>query len=109
MSDTDKASRLSAAQKRDLIQHMREPLLTFVALLVLLSINAAAGWFHPFPHVWILNLAVLLTMIATVLLFSMEVIQESSLIRFYSVLGFCWVGILFVVTLIDYVTRDVTY
>ena len=95
----------TAEQKRELWHHLREPVITFLALMGLLAINVATGWLQPFPQVWILNLAVMVLMIATVLLFSMEVIQEPSLIRFFSILGFCWVGILFTMTLIDYLTR----
>lgn len=91
--------------KRDLRQHLREPILTFIGMMALLAINALTGWLQPFPQVWILNLGVLVLMVATVLMFSMEVIQEPALIRFFSVLGFCWVAILFTMTLIDYTSR----
>lgn len=96
---------LTPEQKSDLRQQMRVPFLAFVGLLVMLAINIATGWFQPFPDVWILNLCVLILMIATVLLFSMEVIHEPALIRFFSVLGFCWVMILVTMVLIDYTSR----
>ena len=44
-------------------------------------------------------------MVATVLLFSMEVRKEPPLTRVFSLLGFCWVAVLFGMTLIDYLTR----
>ena len=98
-------TRLTEAQKRDLRHHLREPVLTFFALIALLTINIVTGYLQPFPQVWMLNIGIMVLMIATVLLFSMEVIQEPSLVRFFSVLGFCWVGILVTMTLIDYTTR----
>ena len=97
--------RMTAEQKRELTHRMREPILTLVGLMSLLAVNAVTGWFQLFPHVWILNLGVLVMMIATVLLFSMEVIKDAPLVRFFSLLGFCWVGILFAMVLIDYTTR----
>ena len=44
-------------------------------------------------------------MIAMTLIFSMEAIHDPPLIRFFSALGFCWVGILFTMTMVDYLTR----
>ena len=92
-------------QRRALREALRTPVLTFLALLGLLAINVATGYLQPFPHVWILNLGIMALMIAVVLLFSMEVIHEPALVRFFSLLGFCWVGILLTMTLIDYTTR----
>ena len=51
------------------------------------------------------ELPILLCMVATVLLFSMEIIEDPPLTRLFSVIGFCWVGILFAMTMIDYLTR----
>ena len=98
-------ARMTGEQRRDLTHRMREPLITFVGLMSLLALNALVGWFQPFAHVWVLNLGVLVVMISVVLLFSMEVIKDPPLVRFFSVLGFCWVGIMFTMTLIDYTTR----
>ena len=96
---------ITAEQKRELLHRMREPLLTFAGLAGLLALNAVTGWFQFFLHTWALNLGVLVLMIFTVLLFSMEVIKDPPLIRFFSALGFAWVGILFTMVLIDYTTR----
>ena len=96
---------VTAEQKREVLHRMREPLLTFAGLMSLLALNAITGWFQFFPQTWALNLGVLFLMIAVVLLFSMEVIKDPPLIRFFSVLGFAWVGILFTMVLIDYTTR----
>lgn len=96
---------ITREQKRELMRRMRVPFFTFGALLVLLAVNALSGWFLIFPNVWILNLGVLVVMIGTVLLFSMEVIRDPPLVRFFAGLGFGWVAILFTMVLIDYTTR----
>lgn len=98
-------AKMTEAQKRELVDRMRTPILTFVALIGLLSINTFVGWCQFFPQTWMLNIGVLVLMIGVVLLFSMEVIKDPPLVRFFSVLGFCWVGILFAMVLIDYTTR----
>ena len=96
---------MSDAQKREFRHRMRQPLITFCVVMSFLAVNALTGWLQPFPHVWILNLCVLFVMIAITLVFSMEAIHDPPLIRFFSALGFCWVGILFTMTMIDYLTR----
>ena len=96
---------MTPAQREDLWQRMRVPAFAATTLLVLLAVNVALGAFMPFPSVWIVELAVAVGMIVVVLLFSMEVLHEPPLMRLFSVLGFCWVGILFAMTLIDYLTR----
>ncbi len=98
-------AKVTEAQKRELLHRMRTPILTFAGLMGLLSLNTFVGWFQFFPETWALNLGVLALMIGVVLLFSMEVIKDPPLVRFFSALGFCWVGILFTMVLIDYTTR----
>lgn len=98
-------SRMTPTDRRDLWHHMREPVITFVVLLAFLAINVTIGWLHPFAAVWAVEGVIMVLMIATVLLFSMEVIEEPALVKFFSILGFVWVGIMFGMTLIDYVTR----
>ncbi len=96
---------ITAEQKRELMHRLRTPFMTFIGLMGLLALNAITGWFQFFSNTWGLNLGVLVLMVAVVLLFSMEVIKDPPLVRFFSVLGFCWVGILFAMVLIDYTTR----
>ncbi len=96
---------LTPSQKADLARRMRVPLLSAGALLALLALNVALGAVMPFASVWIVEMAVALAMIVVVLLFSMEVLHEPPLMRLFSVLGFCWVGILFAMTMVDYLTR----
>ena len=105
LAGPDFRSGLTAKQKHELWHHMRVPVVTFVALMLLLCTNLVLGWFHLFPNAWIVELPILLCMVATVLLFSMEIIEDPPLTRLFSVIGFCWVGILFAMTMIDYLTR----
>ena len=96
---------LDEDQKRDIKRRMKVPTISFAVLMVLLAINILLGATASFEKVWILETVVLATMVVVVLLLSMEVIHEPPLIRLYAVLGFCWVSILFTMTLIDYLTR----
>ncbi len=96
---------LNEDQKRDVKARMKVPTISFAVLMALLAINILLGATISFEKVWILETVVLATMVVVVLLLSMEVIKEPPLIRLYAVLGFCWVSILFTMTLIDYLTR----
>ena len=96
---------LTEDQMRDVKARMKVPAISFVVLMALLAINILLGATIPFEKVWILETVVLATMVVVVLSLSMEVIKEPPLIRLYAVLGFCWVSILFAMTLIDYLTR----
>ena len=44
-------------------------------------------------------------MVLTVLLFSMEVLEEAPLLRFFSAYGFAWLAVMIVLTMTDYLTR----
>ena len=93
------------AERDRIMGRMRVPILSFVALLVLLAVNVVLATTVTLPHLWVIEALVLVTMVAIVLLYSMEVLHEPPLIRLYSTVGFCWVAILFAMTLIDYTTR----
>jgi cytochrome c oxidase subunit 4 len=84
---------------------MRTPFLTLVALLLLLAVNVLLGAWLPFRQVWIIEAAVTLAMVTTVLVASMELPQEPPIIRFFALIGFFWVAIMFTMTLLDYLTR----
>ena len=86
-------------------QHMRVPLITMVVLLVLLGINVLLGTTVPFPAAGYVEMGIAAVMVAIVLLFSMEVIEDPPLIRLFSVLGFFWLAILFGLTVVDYLGR----
>lgn len=96
---------MTRAERSDFVRRMRVPVLAFAGLLGLLAVNVTLGVLMPFPSVWMVELAVAVAMIVVVLLLSMEILHEPPLMRLFSVLGFCWVGILFTMTLIDYLTR----
>ena len=93
------------AQKHAFLKRMNLPIRVFIGLMLSLGTMVLFGATTPSYSVWIPEVLVLLTMVVTVLLFSMEIIKEPPLIRLYSVLGFCWVSVLFAMTLIDYLTR----
>ena len=96
---------LTDEQRRALLRRMDMPFRVFAGLILSLGTLVMLGVTDPFRDVWVLELLVLVVMVVTVLLFSMEILREPPLIRLFSVLGFCWVGILFGMTLIDYLTR----
>ena len=96
---------LSDHDRRVLRGRLRTPLLTLVALLLLLGLNVLLGALLPFRAVWMVEAAVTLPMVPTVLWASMELPQEPPIIRFFSLVGFFWVAILFTMTLVDYLTR----
>jgi cytochrome c oxidase subunit 4 len=96
---------LSSDDKRTLRRELRTPALTLVALLTLLASIVLLGVWLPFRQAWIIEAALTLAMVLTVLLSSMEFMTEPPIIRFFSLVGFFWVAILFSMTLVDYLTR----
>jgi len=90
---------------RTLWRHMRAPALSFVALMLLLGVNVILGALHPFAGRAYAEAFVVICMVATVLLVSMEIPREPPLIRLFSMLGFFWLLILFGMTLVDYLSR----
>ncbi|GAN76728.1 hypothetical protein [Acidisphaera rubrifaciens] len=88
-----------------LLRHMRVAVAAFAALLVGLGAIVVLGVVAPSSASSVIMLVLLAAMVATVLLFSMEVPQEPPLTRFFSGLGFAWVAILVGMTLLDYFTR----
>lgn len=96
---------LSVADRRLLWSKMRTPLLAFAALIVLLAGIVLMGSWLPFRSVWIMEAMFTVAMIGIVLVFSMELPSEPPIIRFFAIVGFFWVAILFTMTLVDYLTR----
>ena len=92
-------------EKRRIWAAMRVPVFSSVALLVFLAGLVGLGWFMPGRTATFIEAGLTLCMILTVLLFSMEVREEGSLMRLYSFLGFCWLAILVSMTMVDYLTR----
>ena len=92
-------------QRRAIWRQMRVPTYAFIALLVgLAGIVGIGAWI---PSHWgsIVEFALMVAMVLTILLFSMEVSDEPPLLRFFSALGFVWLGTLFAMTMVDYLTR----
>ena len=89
----------------ELKERLRTPILTFLALQSLLGINVLLGIFFIGNRIWILEVFIAAAMVAIVILFAMEVLKDPPLTRLFAVMGFCWVAILFALTMLDYATR----
>ncbi len=99
-------SALTPQDRQRLWHHMRTPVYSFVALVLLLGVSVALGAIFPSSHAASIIIGfVTVAMALTVLLFSMEVAEEAPLMRFFSALGFFWVAILIGMTALDYLTR----
>jgi cytochrome c oxidase subunit 4 len=90
---------------RELLQHIRTPFLTMLALLGLLAVNVVLGIFFISGHAWVIEVLIATAMVATVIVAAMEAHKEPPIIRLFAGLGFFWVAILFSLTMIDYATR----
>ena len=97
--------RVTDEQRRTLRRRMRVPTLAFAALLTGLAGIVLIGALGQSHLGSIFEFAIMVCMVLTVLLFSMEVTEEPPLLRFFAALGFVWVAALFTMTLIDYLTR----
>ncbi len=84
---------------------MRVPAFSFVAMVVMLGLIVALGALVPGRAASFIEAGLTICMAITVLLFSMEVRMETPIMRFYAVLGFCWLAVLTGMTMLDYVTR----
>ena len=96
---------MTADERRKIWKAMRVPVFACAALLVCLAAIVGLGWFSPGRTTSFVVAGLTLCMILTMLLFSMEVRDEAPLLRFYALLGFCWLGVLMLMTMVDYVTR----
>jgi caa(3)-type oxidase subunit IV len=93
------------AARRELWRRMQIPVFAFVVLLMFLSAIVLLGALAPSRIASFIEIGLAVCMIVTVLLFSMEVRLEAPLMRFFSLLGFAWVCILFGMVLLDYLSR----
>ena len=98
-------SRISEAERRQIWQAMRAPVYAFASLLGLLLVIVLLGALAPGRITSYLELGIVLCMVATVLLVSMEVRHEPPLMRLFALLGFFWLAILAGMTMVDYWTR----
>ena len=84
---------------------LRTPALTLAMLLLLLGVDVLMGQWLPFRQTWMIEAAATTLMVGIVLIVSMELGSEPPIIRFFAVIGFFWVAILFAMTLLDYLSR----
>lgn len=96
---------MTGADRAAILAAMRVPLVAFAVLLGGLALIVLLGQAMPGRVASFLEVGIVLGMIATVLLFTMEVRHEAALIKIFSVLGFFWLCILGGMTMIDYLTR----
>ena len=96
---------MTRADWRLLRRHMRAPILSFVALLLLLGAVITLGATLPFHGAGYAEAVLVLVMVLTVLLVSMQVTREPPVIRLFAGLGFFWLLIMFGMTLVDYLSR----
>ena len=94
-----------AAESREIWTHMRVPVFAFVALLCFLAAIVLLSALAPSSATSYIVAGLVICMVLTVLLFTMEVREETPLMRFYAGLSFCWLAILFTMTMVDYWTR----
>lgn len=86
-------------------QHMRVPAFAAVALLFFLLCIVLLGTIVPGRAASFLEAGITVCMMTTVLLFSMEVRHQPSLVRLYASFGFAWLAVLAGMTMVDYWTR----
>ena len=96
---------LDPGQRRALRKEMRVPSIAFAVLMVLLACVVLLAFLAPSHVSSMIELALLLAMMLTMLLFSMELRDEGGVLRFFSAVGFAWVGVLFTFLALDYLTR----
>ena len=101
----ERGERLTPEQRRAIRRRMRVPIFAFVVLLAGLAAIVTIGALGASHAGSIAEFVIMVGMVLTVLLFSMEVTEETPLLRFFAALGFAWVGALFTMTLVDYLTR----
>lgn len=89
----------------ELRRALRGPVTVFVALLALLAANVSLGALRPNGRLWPLELSIVAIMVAITILYSMEALRQVAVVRLFSMLGFVWLGILFGLTMLDYVSR----
>lgn len=93
------------AARRVLWGRMRVPVFAFAALMLMLAAIVLLGALAPSRTASFVEAGLVGCMILTVLMFSMEVREESPLLRFFAAISFAWVCILFAMTTLDYLSR----
>ncbi len=93
------------ALSEELRERLRTPARIWLALMLLLAVISAIGVITPYGHWWIAEVLCTVVMVSLVVVFSMEMRRHQPIVRLFSVLGFFWVGILFSLIMVDYLTR----
>jgi cytochrome c oxidase subunit 4 len=83
---------------------LRMPLMVMLALWGLLLFNSLLGVFIH-NNIWYLEVPVAASMVAIVILFSMEAVKAAPIVRLFAGIGFFWVAIMFTLIMVDYATR----
>lgn len=91
--------------RRFVRERLRTPIIVLVVLLTLLGVETLIGATSTTGTWWLAEFGCALTMVALVIVFSMEMFQHQPIVRLFSLLGFFWVGILFSLIMVDYLTR----
>jgi cytochrome c oxidase subunit 4 len=78
----------------------------FLALMLLLALTVAVSFLHLGPLGVAMSLTIAAAKAALVILYFMHARVASRLTRVFVVTGFLWLGILFELTLTDYLTRS---
>ena len=89
----------------ELRRGLRTPFLGTLALLGLLAVSVVLGLTVPFAAAGYVEIGIAMVMVVVVLLTSMELGHESTVVRLFAGLGFFWLAILFGMTMQDYLTR----
>jgi amino acid permease len=100
-----KRDSLTREQRRKIWREMRAPTFAFVALMLFLGGIVLLGSLAPSHISSIIEFSLLIAMVLTMLLFTMEVREEDALMRFFSLIGFSWAAALFSFSMLDYLTR----
>jgi cytochrome c oxidase subunit 4 len=84
---------------------VRNYLLVFAALMVLTAITVGAAFMHFGPFNNVVAMAIAVTKATLVVLFFMHVKYSTRLTKLIVVAGFFWLGLMFLFTFADYMSR----
>lgn len=87
------------------MSNYRPLLVAWLALLLLLALSVAALQWAPATLAHVVSLACAVSMAALILAFFMGLRHSAGLVRVFALGGVLWLGLMSVLTAIDYVTR----
>lgn len=79
---------------------------TYIALMLLLALTAALAWVNIGPFSFAVALGIAVAKALLVLIIFMHLKVSSLPMRLTAALAFCWLGILFVLSLTDFLARN---